>query len=175
MRHDEIPDDLGGLVYDFFFWFRRFEFALKEADILMDDTVGRPAEPGLAKLIATFREAYQICDAGKQLIAANPKRQIVADLGLEFREVRFDLGTSEFVRVIRLAKTVRNALFHGGKHGSAYWNNPERTRQFLATTITVLHDLAEQASFTSDDRSELKSLAHCRPSVSNERTAFIKL
>ncbi len=154
MRHDAIPNEIHGIAYDFFFWFSRFEYALKEARILKDDTIGRPAEPGWTKFIASFEQAYKICDAGKGLIAANPKRQIVAEFGLEFCDVGFKPGASDLERVVRLAQTVRNNLFHGGKHGSAYWDDPESTRRLLATTIAVLHDLAEQAGFNSDYLSE---------------------
>ena len=40
MRHDEIPDDLRPLVYDLFFWFSRFEYALKEARLLKNPEPG---------------------------------------------------------------------------------------------------------------------------------------
>ncbi len=49
---------------------------------------------------------------------------------------------------------MRNNLFHGGKHGSAYWNDPDRMRLLLETTIAVLDDLADQMRLTSDYRSE---------------------
>ena len=49
---------------------------------------------------------------------------------------------------------MRHNLFHGGKHGSTYWNDADRMRLWLETTIAVLDDLADQVGLTSDYRSE---------------------
>lgn len=154
MRHDEIPDELRPLVYDFFFWFSRFEYALKEARFLKNPELGANAEPGWTRFINERKDDYQIGAAGKALIAANPKRQIVTAADLGFRDVCFNPGTSDLERVVRLAQTVRNNLFHGGKHGSAYWGEADRMKLLLQTTIAVIDDLAEQMSITSDYRSE---------------------
>jgi len=51
---------------------------------------------------------------------------------------------------VRYAKTVRNNLFHGGKHGSAYWDNPARMTLLLGTTITVLGELARLGGIEAD-------------------------
>ena len=154
MRHDEIPDDLRTVVYDFFFWFSRLEYALKEARILKDPKPGASAEPGWTRFINERKDSYQIGPAGNALIAANPQRQIVTAADLDFRDVGFNPGASDLERVVRLAQTVRNNLFHGGKHGSAYWNDADRMRLLLETTIAVLDDLADQMGLTSDYRSE---------------------
>jgi hypothetical protein len=154
MRHDEIPNDLRPLVYDFFFWFSRFEYALKEARILKNPEPGANAEPGWARFIDEHEGAYQIGSAGLALIAANPQRQIVTAHDLDFRDVGFNPGASNLERVVRLANTVRNNLFHGGKHGSAYWTDAERMRLLLEAVIAVLDDLADQMGLTSDYRSE---------------------
>lgn len=44
MQHDKIPDELRTLAFEFFYWFSRFEFALKECGYLKDRTVGAKAE-----------------------------------------------------------------------------------------------------------------------------------
>lgn len=154
MRHGEIPDDLRPLVYDFFFWFSRFEYALKGARILKNSEPGANAEPGWTRFINERKDSYQIGAAGKALIAANPQRQIVTAADLDFREVGFNPDASDLERIVRLAQTVRNNLFHGGKHGSAYWNDADRMRLLLETTIAVLDDMADQMGLTSDYRSE---------------------
>lgn len=154
MRHDEIPDELRPLVYDFFFWFSRFEYALKEARMLRSLVPGDNAEPDWTRFIMEHKNGYQINAASKALIVASPRRQIVTETGLDFREVVFNPGASELERVTVLARTVRNNLFHGGKHGSAYWNDGDRMRLLLQTTISVLDDLADQTGLTSDYRSE---------------------
>ncbi len=154
MRYDEIPDDLRPLVYDFFFWFSRFEYALKEARILKYPEPGANAEPGWTRFIDEHKGAYQLGSAGQTLIAANPQRQIVTATDLDFRDVGFNPGASDLERVVRLANTVRNNLFHGGKHGSAYWTDAGRMRMLLETVIAVLDDMADQMGLTSDYRSE---------------------
>lgn len=118
MRQDEISQELRDLAFDFFYWFSRFEFALKEAPYLEDDKVGARAKPGWDKFIADWQDRYRLTPAGQKLIDAKPQRQVVGQNGSDFAEVRFDDKPSELVKVIRLAKTVRNNLFHGGKHAA---------------------------------------------------------
>ena len=154
MRHDEIPNDLRSLVYDFFFWFSRFEYALKESRFLKYPNVGDRAEAGWDRFISEWKDGYTLSGAGQALIVANPKRQIVTAGNLDFRDIVFNPGASDLERVVRFAQAVRNNLFHGGKHGSVYWNDSERMRALLATTIAVLDDLACQTGLTVDYRSE---------------------
>lgn len=89
---------------------------------------------------------------GQALIDAKPQRQIVGANGLNLRVVGFNAGASDLERVVRLANTVtvRNNLFHGGKHGSHYWDEPDRMRDLLTITITALDDLASQAGLQGD-------------------------
>ena len=150
MRHEEIPEQLRNLAFDFFFRFSRFEFALKEARILKDNRVGANAEADWDGYIRSFRNQYVLSPAGKALVEARPQRQIVGEHELEFRDVVFNPGASDLEKVVRLANTVRNNLFNGGKHGVAYWDDPERMQLLLETTITVLGDLAAQTGLTAD-------------------------
>ena len=39
---------------------------------------------------------------------------------------------------------------HGGKHGDAYWDDPERMRTLLEATIAALDDMAEQTGLGAD-------------------------
>lgn len=150
MRHDDIPDDLKRLAFDFFYWFSRFEFALKEARCLKSTEEGAKAEVNWDRFIEKHHNAYQLTSAGQALIDAKPQRQIVGADGLTFRDVGFNAGASDLERVVRLANTVRNNLFHGGKHGSDYWDAPGRMRDLLTTTIKALDDLAVQAGLQGD-------------------------
>lgn len=150
MRHDELTDDLRSLAFDFFYWFSRFEFALKEARFLKSKVVGAKAEADWGAFIAQYSAGYQLTVAARALLAAKPQRQIVGATELAFREVGFNPGASDLERVVRLANTVRNNLFHGGKHGSDYWDQPARMRALLSITINVLDELAEMAGLRSD-------------------------
>jgi hypothetical protein len=49
-----------------------------------------------------------------------------------------------------LLKTVRNNLFHGGKQGAAYWDDPERMRLLLPLSVTILAELAGLGGFEAD-------------------------
>lgn len=150
MRNDDIPDDLKRVAFDFFYWFSRFEFALKEARFLKSTEEGAKAEVSWDLFIEKHHDAYHLTPAGQALIDAKPQRQIVGDSELAFRDVGFNAGTSDLERVVRLANTVRNNLFHGGKHGSDYWDEPDRMRDLLMKTINAIDDLAAQAGLQGD-------------------------
>jgi len=144
MRHDEVKAELGQLAFDFFYWFSRFEYALKDAGFLRSKEVGVPAEPSWKKFCQKYRDNYQPGAAARALLDASPQCQIVAaGGGLDFAPVLFNPGVSELDKVVELARTVRNTLFHGGKHGSVFWDDPTRMQLLLTTTTGVLSELAE--------------------------------
>lgn len=142
MRHDDIDPQLREIAFDFFYWFSRFEFALKEWRYLKRTRIGDRAEANWDLFVSTNRAAYKLTAAGQMLMNERPQRQIVGDPEHGFEDLPFSPGTADLDKVVAFAKTVRNNLFHGGKHGSTYWDNPERTKLLLTTTITVLHELA---------------------------------
>lgn len=150
MQLDRIPDDVRSLAFDFFYWFSRFEYALKATGYLKDDTPGANAEVGWPRFVKTFEGGYTLTPTAEALIALNPQRQIVPENGDEFRDVGFEDKPSDLEKVLRLAKTVRNNLFHGGKHGVESWDNPDRMRKLLPTTIALLDELAALAGFEED-------------------------
>jgi hypothetical protein len=154
MRHEQLPDDLKPLAFEFFYWFSRFEFALKANRILKTDKVGARAEPGWTTFIGRFEQGYQISAAGKKLVEANPRRQLVGEHDLEFDDVQFADDATDLERVVRLAQTVRNNLFHGGKSGFDGWDNPKRMQLLLELTLPILDELAEIGGFTHDYRGE---------------------
>lgn len=116
MRHNEVKENLQRLAFDFFFWFSRFEYALKEAHFLRSTEIGIPAEPSWKKFCEEYRDAYRPGPAARALLDADPARQIVVAGGdLDFAPVVFKLGVADLDKVAELARTVRNTLFHGGK------------------------------------------------------------
>lgn len=150
MRREEIDQDLRALAFDFFYWFSRFEFALKERRFLKNETIGARAEPDWDKFVKAHRAAYVLSHAARALIAEKPRRQIVGDPEHDFEDVPFSPNTANLDRVVAYAKTVRNNLFHGGKHGHDQWDDPARTRRLLTLTITVLKELAALGEFGGD-------------------------
>lgn len=152
MRLEDIEPDIRNRAFEFFYWFSRFEFALKENGLLKHDAPGSRAEPGWDQFITTHQAEYVLTDLASRLVQANPKRQIVGQHGLQFVPVGFDDQPSELAKVVRLLKTVRNNLFHGGKHGADGWDDPQRTRHLLDLSISILDELAEVGGINGEYR-----------------------
>jgi hypothetical protein len=151
MRKDEVSEELSSLAFDFFYWFSRFEFCLKENRYLKHDKPGSNAEPGWDKFVEQYADEFQASAEAKELLAAPPERQIVlANQTLDWRPVGTSDCKSELDKVVRLVKTVRNNLFHGGKHGAAGWDNPDRAQSLLSWSKAVLGQLAVLGGLESD-------------------------
>lgn len=150
MRRADIEPDLRDLAFDFFYWFSRFEFALKERGYLVISSKSNQATPNWDSYVSDHRAAFVPTAAAKTLMDAKPQEEIVTANGLDFADLTFSPGTAELDKVVRYAKTVRNNLFHGGKHGSVYWDDPARMNLLLGTTITVLGELARLGGIEAD-------------------------
>ena len=151
MRHEDITDPLRSLAFDFFFYFSRFEFALKEARHLKSEEPNAAAEADWTRYTRAFEAQYVLSAQGQALIEAQPQKQIVGANGdLVFRPLTFSPRASDLEKVTRLAKTVRNNLFHGGKHGAEGWDDPKRTEHLLNVAKAALDDLAAQTGLQAD-------------------------
>jgi len=151
MRREEIAENLSALAFDFFFCFSRFEFALKENAYLRNHTVGAIAEPGWEEFVEKWHGRYHPSEAAKRLLVLSPKRHVVCACdALSWKPVGLVDCTCELQKVVRLLKTVRNNLFHGGKHGGAGWSDPRRTHDLLSVGRAVLDELAKLANLEAD-------------------------
>lgn len=151
MRKEDVAANLSSLAFDFFYWFSRFEFALKENAYLQSRDVGARAEPGWDAFVEKWHEQYTPSIEATALLAARPERQIVApNHELTWKPVGLEGCNSELAKVVRLLKTVRNNLFHGGKHGGAGWDDPKRTELLISSGKAVLDQLAALASLQAD-------------------------
>lgn len=147
----DIDPDLRACAFDFFYRFSRFEFALKENDFLKSDEEGKRAEPGWNDFISKYQTDYKLSEAGANLIKENPKCQIVVrERKLGFVQVNYENIPSELGKVVTLLKTVRNNLFHGGKHGAEGWDDPKRTLILLGLSIRILDELAALGNLEGD-------------------------
>jgi hypothetical protein len=68
---------------------------------------------------------------------------------LSWRAVDLSTSNSELDSVVKLLKTIRNNLFHGGKHSAAGcrlpaagWDDVPKTKSFLHSGLAVLGQLA---------------------------------
>jgi len=151
MRKEDIDTELTALAFDFFYWFSRFEFALKENNYLKSHEDGANAEPGWDEFVEAWQAAYEPSEQARALLKANPKRQVVR-LGqeLNWRPVGLKDCKSELAKVVRILKTVRNNLFHGGKHGAEGWDDPKRSQLLLVSGKAVLDQFAQLANLRAD-------------------------
>lgn len=151
MRNDEVPPDLRELTFNLFHRFSRLEFVLKEAGYLRNKNPGSWAIPDWDQFVADWKDQYDPSENAARLIEASPQQQVIAADGrsLEFREVAFDADASALSKVVKLARTVRNNLFHGGKHDAAGWDDAGRIEFLLPLSIAVLSELASLAGVES--------------------------
>jgi hypothetical protein len=77
---------------------------------------------------------------------------VAANAGLAWKELQFEANEFELQKVTLLLRLVRNNLFHGGRHGDAHWDIPERTVQLLQQGQIVLDELVELGGFGNDYR-----------------------
>ena len=151
MRKADVAPDLSSIAFNFFFWFSRFECALKEGGYLKSHVVGSKAEPGWEEFIQKWHAEYECSMEAKVLLNARPERQMVGHgSNLTWQAVDLSNCKTELAQVVRLLQTVRNNLFHGGKSGGAGWDNPERTRLLLSNGLLLLNQLCEMAGMEAD-------------------------
>ena len=151
MRQECIDEHLSKLAFEFFFSYSRFEFALKKNGYLRASKPGATAMPEWFGFAERQCGIYRVSNEAKELIKASPKRQVVA-AGNRIEWVTVDLKecSSDFEKVIRLVQTVRNNLFHGGKHDAEGWDDPGRTERLLTLSVAVLDQIAEDTGLAAD-------------------------
>jgi hypothetical protein len=150
MRREDIDNDFKNAAFEYFYWFSRFEFALKENKYLKS---GDKAEPNWDDFISKMKEQYELSKEAEHLIDMHPKRQMVTSLReLEWKPVGTDHCDNDLCKVVTMLKTVRNNLFHGGKHGDIDVDSKKRNLELLETGKLVLDQFSVTASIVSDYR-----------------------
>lgn len=153
MQHDSITGSLTQKAFQFFFWFSRFEAALKESGFLKSEARGATAEPSWERFVKTYAGNYALTESGKKLIELAPERQVVGNgKNLSWCPVGIDDCRTDLCKVVRMLKTVRNNVFHGGKSGGAGWDQPERTEELLDAATSELQALGKLAGLEADLR-----------------------
>ncbi|NNE32457.1 MAG: hypothetical protein HKN40_08820 [Winogradskyella sp.] len=151
MRHEEISSNLKNLSFEFFYWFSRFEFTLKENGFLKSEQAHAKAEPSWEKFREMYKNDYNISHEANDLIKLHPKRQVVTDnMRLGWVPVGLDHCDNDFCKVITMLTTIRNNLFHGGKHGDGEVDDINRNLELLRLGKEVLDDFANQFNFVND-------------------------
>lgn len=151
MRKEDISSKLTVLAFDFFYWFSRFEFALKENGYLKSTAAGAAAMPGWKCFVDKWALHYVLSTEAAELLALGPQQQVInANGDLDWKQLDLTKCSSKLDQVTLLLKTVRNNLFHGGKHGVASWDDETRTNKLLTLGKTVLDQLSAMASLEAD-------------------------
>ncbi len=151
MRREEVDNDLKEASFEYFYWFSRFEFALKENKYLKDKKAGAKAEPNWEEFREKFKNSYTPSEEAKRLIQLHPKRQLVTEHEeLEWKPVGVSHCNNDLCKVITMLNAVRNNLFHGGKHGDVDVDSKTRNMELLTIGKVVLDQLAELAGFKHD-------------------------
>lgn len=150
MHRENVEAEIKSLAFDFFYSFSRFEFALKENG-LVHAGPRDVAQADWKRFIGQFEEAYRPCEAADALLRDPPDIQVVKNAtAMEWRPLTFSENQSELSKVALAVKTMRNNLFHGGKHSAAGWDEPERVRFLLRQGHQVLDSFARLTGFVAD-------------------------
>jgi hypothetical protein len=149
MPYDAPLDSLDRkLVLEFFWKFSVFECALKREGYLragLNDGA-QPDWSGFGRSIrGRFREIQSrgFQDALRTLIDASPQQQVVRRGQLAWRVVQRRGEESEEEFTLRLVRTTRNNLFHGGKYPDGPVEEVARDRKILRAALGVLEGCYE--------------------------------
>lgn len=136
------------LVFRFFAFFSRFEYALKRAKFLKPGSSNQAyqAEPDWDKYADELRGQFAKVDDGDfkaayaYLRSNPPKKQVVKGNQINWNVSRQDKSESDEKYILRLVRTVRNNLFHGGKYPSPVGpvGDVGRNNGLLESCIVVL-------------------------------------
>lgn len=146
---EDFPNELKLTCFEFFYWFSRFEFALKEGGYVKRGPYDA-ALPDWNKFRDKFSTAYAVSQEARLLLADPPQQQTFEDGHCKWEKTDLSREQSDLGKVILIIKTIRNNLFHGGKSSQDDWDNPDRNIFFLNNGKKVLDSLANMAGLEAD-------------------------
>ena len=101
MRRDEIDNELKEISFEFFYWFSRFEFALKANNYLKNNNIGAKAEPDWEEFRKRFKNSYTTSSQANRLIQLHPKRQLVGHAKeLKWKPVGIDHCNNDLCKIL---------------------------------------------------------------------------
>jgi len=148
-HYEDYPNDLRLKCFEFFYWFSRFEFALKENGYLKKGPYDA-ALPNWEKFRDTYSKNYTASPRATALLAAPPQRQVVVGNSCKWEKTDLNREKTDLGKVILVLKTIRNNLFHGGKSSQEDWDNPDRNLFLLENGMALLDSLAELGGLQAD-------------------------
>jgi hypothetical protein len=134
------------LVFEFFLLFSRFEYALKRAGFVKgDDSKAQAHWPRFARSIdskLTSATEQEFLEAVLILNLEPPKKQVMKCGQLGWAENVKESHETDAEWILRLVRTVRNNLFHGGKYPELVVEDYERNRNLLKACLVILKSTA---------------------------------
>jgi hypothetical protein len=149
MPYEKTPDPLDrDVVLEFFWKFSVFECSLKREGFLRRGryNTAEPDWKGFGEAIegrfadVTIEGFAAAVDA---LESASPRRQVVRSGRLEWEPVVRQPGHSREDFVLRLVRTTRNNLFHGGKYPDGPVEEVARNKAILRAALKILEGCCE--------------------------------
>lgn len=135
------------LVIEFFIFFSRFEYALKKAGYIDGNSKRVWANwEEFANEIEKFFDAKkneELEEAVNYLLTNPPRKQILKDGKLSWKDNKQSKKESDTEYLLRLVRTVRNNLFHGGKFPELLTYDHERDEKLLLSSLVLLNKCLE--------------------------------
>jgi hypothetical protein len=139
------------LLLEFFLCFARFENALKTTEFFKrhpepKDARFPSAEPDWDRYAVSLRGTFdsnrngELSNASWYLLNSPPNRQVIVNAAVAWETQVRDPSVPEIDFLLRMARTVRNNLFHGGKHNNDVHELPERTEALLMNSMIILRE-----------------------------------
>ncbi|EBF8335999.1 hypothetical protein E0U60_06180 [Salmonella enterica subsp. enterica serovar Tees] len=150
IKRDDINEIVLKKAFEFFYWFSRFEFCLKERGYLKSKQNGARAEPGWKGFVKEFESQYSQSKDAQSLVSLKPSQQKVGHNELLVWEEINVKNDNELQQVVSTLKTIRNNLFHGGKHSIEGWDDIERTEILLVMGVLVIKEIVKMAGWEDD-------------------------
>lgn len=140
------------LLYDFFYNFSRFEYALKASGYFRARSSRHNPpnylniEPDWNSFIQSLPNVFQM-DQNEELRKAcqyilnyPPRKQVVFSNSITWIESVKGKDESDIIFLLRMVKCIRNNLFHGAKHNIQPHHDSQRTELLLQSGLVILKE-----------------------------------
>lgn len=147
------------VVVRFFFWFARFEYALKKGDFFKSSEKPlRNAEADWDKFANRLGDSFfnemKGADECRILFKEPPKKQVINNGRLGWKPLSKSEDCQQLFHAVR---RVRNNLFHGGKTMAGPYGYPDdRDKNLIEASLFVLEKALEKCN--GSDLSGLKKV-----------------
>ena len=145
----ELDKNILKVSLEYLYWFSRFEYTLKENGHLKSNQIGNRAIANWDSFRDEYLERYSPSNDAYKLIELHPKQQIIGPNNSvnHWEEANISHCSKPLCKVIVMLKTVRNNLFHGGKHYSKSDEEKKRDLKLVELSLNVIKEIANINSF----------------------------